>query len=140
MVRPASAKRRPGVGTMLWRGLRRRCPWCNGRGAFFTGWFTKQDRCGTCGLDVERGDDGFSLGAATINAIVTLGIVVVGLAVGVVLTSPDIPVFELIGVLGLIAVLVPVVLYPVSYTTWQAVDLAMRPPDLDDPSTPAPRA
>ena len=55
------------------------------------------------------------------------------------LTSPDIPVFELIGVLGVIAVLVPVVFYPVSYTTWQAVDLAMRPPDLDDPSTPAPR-
>ena len=46
---------------------------------------------------------------------------------------------ELIGVLAVIAVLVPIVIYPVSYTTWQAVDLAMRPPDLDDPSTPAPR-
>ena len=40
----------------------------------------------------------------------------------------------------LVAVLVPILIYPVSYTTWQAVDLAMRPPDLDDPSTPAPRS
>ena len=41
--------------------------------------------------------------------------------------------FALVVVLGAIAILVPVAIYPVSYTTWQAVDLAMRPPDLDDP-------
>jgi hypothetical protein len=31
------------------------------------------------------------------------------------------------------------VLYPVSYTLWQAIDLAMRPPDPADPDTPPPR-
>jgi uncharacterized protein (DUF983 family) len=124
---------------MLWRGLRRRCPWCGGRTAFFTGWFAKQDHCRTCGISVDRGYEGFELGAATINAIVTLGVVVVGLAIGAIATSPDIPVIELTLGLGVVAIALPIALYPVSYTVWQAVDLAMRPPERSDADVPPPR-
>ena len=138
MGRAVSTQYRPALATMLWRGLRRRCPWCGGRKAFFTGWFTKQDRCLTCGIDIHRGYEGFELGAATINAIVTIGAIVVGLAIGAIATSPDIPVLELILILGAVAVVLPIVLYPVSYTVWQAVDLAMRPPERSDPTTPPP--
>ena len=81
---------------MLWRGARRRCPWCGGRGAFFTGWFAKQDRCRTCGLGWQRGYEGFELGAMTINIIVVFGTLIVGLIVAVALTVPDIPVVPLI--------------------------------------------
>lgn len=121
---------------MLWRGVRRRCPWCNGSGAFFTGWFRKQDRCRTCGLDYQRGYEGFELGALAISAVVVLGVLVVGLAAGVVATTPDIPVVEMIIGLGIAAIVLPVVVYPISYTMWQAVDLTMRPPDPADPSIP----
>ncbi len=125
---------------MLWRGARRRCPWCGGRGAFFTGWFTKQDRCRTCGLGWQRGYEGFELGAMSINIIVVFGTLIVGLIVAVAVTVPDIPVVPLIVALGAVAIVLPIVIYPVSYTLWQAVDLAMHPPDPGDPSTPPPRA
>lgn len=121
---------------MLWRGVRRRCPWCGGRGAFFTGWFAKQDRCRTCGIDWRRGYEGFELGALAISAFVCLGSLIVGLSIGAIATSPDIPVREMILALGAGAIILPVVVYPVSYTVWQAVDIAMRPPDVADPGTP----
>ena len=73
---------------MLWRGVRRRCAWCGGRRAFFTGWFDKQDTCRTCGISWRRGYEGFELGAMAISAVVCLGVLVVGLTIGVVLTLP----------------------------------------------------
>jgi uncharacterized protein (DUF983 family) len=124
---------------MLWRGARRRCPWCGGRGAFFTGWFAKQDRCRTCGLGWQRGYEGFELGAMAINIIVVFGTLIVGLIVAVALTVPDIPVVPLIVALGAVAIVLPIVIYPVSYTLWQAVDVAMHPPDPSDPATPPAR-
>lgn len=123
---------------MLLRGVRRRCPWCGGRGAFFTGWFAKQDRCRTCGIGWRRGDEGFELGALAISAMLCLGPLIVGLGAGVIATSPDIPVLEMILVLGAAAIVLPIVVYPISYTVWQAVDIAMRPPDLADLDTPPP--
>lgn len=121
---------------MLWRGARRRCAWCGGEGAFFTGWFRKQDTCTTCGIDYRRGYEGFELGALTISAIVCIGALIVGLTIGAVATSPDIPVLPMILILGAAAVILPIAVYPFSYTVWQAVDLAMRPPDPTDPSVP----
>ena len=75
----------------------------------------------------------------TINIIVVFGTLIVGLVVGVVVTSPDIAVVPLVVVLGAVAIVLPIVIYPVSYTLWQAVDLAMHPPDPRDPATPPPR-
>ena len=121
---------------MLWRGVRRRCPWCGGRGAFFTGWFTKQERCRTCGLGWRRGYEGFELGAMAISAIVCLGALVAGVGIGVVATAPDVAVVPLLAGLGAGAVVLPIVVYPFSYTLWQAIDLAMRPPVAGDGSPP----
>lgn len=78
------------------------------------------------------------MGALAISAIACFGVLIVGLAVGVISTSPDIPVVRLLLILGVVAVVLPIVVYPVSYTVWQAVDLAMRPPDPGDPETPRP--
>ena len=123
---------------MLWRGARHRCPWCNGRGAFFSGWFRKHDACQTCGISWQRGYEGFELGAVTINTMVTFGVLIVGLVIGVVTTTPDIPVVPLVAGLGVAAIVLPVVIYPITYTVWQAVDLAMHPPEPTDPGIPKP--
>lgn len=123
---------------MLWRGVRRRCAWCGGRGAFFTGWFEKQDTCRTCGISWRRGYEGFELGAMAISAVVCLGALVVGMTFGVVLTLPDVAVVPLLLILGGSAIVLPIVVYPASYTIWQAVDLAMRPPVPGD-AVPPPR-
>jgi uncharacterized protein (DUF983 family) len=111
---------------MLWRGVRRRCAWCGGRGAFFTGWFAKQATCRTCGITWRRGYEGFELGALAVSTVVCFGALVV------VATAPDVAVLPLVRILGVGAILLPVVVYPVSYTIWQAIDLAMRPPGPGD--------
>ena len=87
----------------------------------------------------QRGYEGFELGAMAINIIVVFGTLIVGLTVAVAVTLPDIPVLPLIVVLGAIAIVLPIVIYPASYTLWQAVDVAMHPPDVGDPATPQPR-
>lgn len=124
---------------MLWRGALRRCPWCGGRGAFFTGWFSKQDHCRTCGLGWRRGDVGFELGPLAISIIVCFGTLIAGIGVGVALTAPDVPALRLVLGLCVVAIVLPVVVYPVSYTMWQAIDLAIRPADGSDESVPQPR-
>lgn len=67
------------------------------------------------------------LGALTINIIVTFAVFGAVLAVGCIVTYPDIAVWPIIGVGLAVAVVVPVVMYPFSYTIWAAIELAMRP-------------
>jgi uncharacterized protein (DUF983 family) len=121
---------------MLWRGVRRRCAWCGGRGAFFTGWFAKQETCRTCGISWRRGYEGFELGAMAISLIVCFGALVVGVGIGVAVTAPDVAVVPLLLILAVCAVVMPIVVYPLSYTLWQAVDLAMHPPGRGDDVPP----
>ena len=118
---------RPTVGRMLARGLARRCARCGGHGAFFTGWYSMADRCRTCGFAWRRNMEGFQLGAAAINIILTGGSLITVMGIGVALTYPEPPVWPLVGIVSTVAVLVAVVGYPVSYTVWLAVDLAMNP-------------
>lgn len=117
---------------MLVRGAFRRCPWCGGRGAFFTGWFKKAEACRSCGLQWRRGDVGFELGAASTTAIITLGPLVVLLGVMVAITWPEVAVVPMFVVLVPLAVVLPLVTYGSSYLMWQALDLVMRPPNPDD--------
>ena len=44
---------RAGIRTVIWRGLKRRCPRC-GRGALFARWFTLEKRCRVCSLEFEE--------------------------------------------------------------------------------------
>jgi uncharacterized protein (DUF983 family) len=117
---------------MLLRGAVWRCPWCSKPRAFFTGWFAKGPTCRGCGLRWRRGDVGFELGAATIAAIVTLGSLVVALGVSLAVTWPELDVVPLLVVLGIAAVGVPVAIYPMTYTVWQALDIVMRPVEPGD--------
>lgn len=134
---PPSVRTRPALATMVRRGLLRRCPWCGDRRAYFTGWFAKQGACRNCGTPWRRGDVGFELGAATVNTIITFGVIIVGAAVAMIATSPDIPTVRIVVGLVIAAVVVPVLIYPVTYTLWQALDLVMRPPEPGElPSPP----
>ena len=69
------------------------------------------------------------LGAVTINTIVTFGLLAAVLLVGTILSYPDIAVVPMLIASGAVAILVPIIFYPFSYTVWAAVDLAMRPLD-----------
>lgn len=123
--RPRHAGGNPSLGTMLRRGLLRRCPVCGGRG-WFTGWFRRTTRCVDCGYRYER-QDGFSLGAVTMNIVVTFGLLGLVLLVGSILTYPDLAVGPMLVAGFAVTIIVPIAFYPVSYTLWAAIDVAMRP-------------
>ena len=111
---------------MLLRGLFRRCAHCVGKGAFFVGWYKTQDRCKTCGLKWQRNVEGYQLGAAAMNIILTGGSLLLVMAIGIALTYPDIPTWPLIAVVGSVALVVGIGGYPMSYTIWLAIDLTMN--------------
>ena len=118
-----------GLVRKLARGIIRRCALCGGKGAFFNGWYKPSDRCKTCGFYWQRNLEGFQLGAAAMNIILTGGSLLSVMGAGVVLTYPDIPIWPmLIATVG-VALLVGIGGYQTSYTVWLAVDLTMNPPD-----------
>lgn len=65
-------------------------------------------------------------------AVIVLGPLIVALTVVLAITWPEVAVVPLMVVFLGGGVVLPILLYPVSYTMWQAVDLMMRPVDVDD--------
>jgi uncharacterized protein (DUF983 family) len=118
----------PSFGRMLRRAVVLRCPWCGSRRTFIRRWFGKYERCRTCGIRWRR-EEGFELGAITINTIFTFIVLTIGMTIGFVATSPDIPVAPMVFALIGIAVLMPILIYPFTFTIWLAIDLAVHRPD-----------
>jgi uncharacterized protein (DUF983 family) len=110
------------------RALTLRCPWCGSFRTFLRGWFRRYPRCRTCGIAWRR-EEGFELGAVTMNTIVTVGALTVFMVVGFVMTVPDVPVFEFVVGLMAVGILMPILIYPFTYTMWLALDLTVHPPD-----------
>lgn len=120
---------RPALPKMVMRGLFRRCAWCGGRGSFFTSWYRKAEQCQTCGIRWERGYEGYELGAATMGVFITFGSIITWMIISLVFGVDLVP---LLVVAGILAVAMPVVTYPLTYTVWQAVDLFIRAPSEED--------
>lgn len=126
------AKTKPGFGLMLWRGARLRCPRC-GSGSLFRGWFSMKDRCPRCDYVFAR-EEGFWLGGFVINFALGEGLLALHLIVfAVVLVSrPDMAVKPWLIAAVALALIPPVLFFPVSRTIWAAIDLAMHPAPGDD--------
>ncbi|MEO7370298.1 MAG: DUF983 domain-containing protein, partial [Ilumatobacteraceae bacterium] len=101
----------PSFGRMLRRALVMCCPWCGARKTFVRRWLGKYERCRTCGIRWRR-EEGFELGAVTVNTVLTFIVLTAGMTVGFIVTSPDIPVLAMVSSLIGIAVLMPIVIYP----------------------------
>lgn len=61
-----------------------------------------------------------------------MGPLVLALGAVMVITWPDVAVVPMLAVFFPLGLILPVLLYPVSYTMWQAIDLMMRPPAAED--------
>lgn len=72
------------------------------------------------------------LGAMAINFILTGGALLVTMLVGVVATYPDVALVPVLGSTIGITLAVGVLGYPITYTTWLAIDVFMRPIQEDD--------
>jgi uncharacterized protein (DUF983 family) len=123
----------PGLGRMLWRGLRRRCPNC-GAGRLFRRWFAMRERCPRCGLGFNR-EEGFWLGGYVVNFGVTEGLIGVVLAVFILREASSggtLALAPVIAAAAVAAVVVPLLFFPASRTIWLAIDLALHPLDPGD--------
>lgn len=97
---------RPGLSTIVGRGLRKRCPHC-GRGAIFSGWARLRRRCPACGIELLRnqGDAwGFLL---FVDRGAFIFPVVVALYFGIHLWSPALFAFLGVGIASLFVALTP---------------------------------
>jgi len=92
----------------------------------FESWFALADACARCEFEFDRAE-GLWLGAVGMNTIVTLLLLFPTIVLGFVVTWPDPPAIPLAGLALGVSVVVPLLFYPVSYTLWSSVDLAMRP-------------
>jgi uncharacterized protein (DUF983 family) len=122
----------PSTGTMVWRGMRRRCPRCGG-GKLFQGYFTMKPSCPRCGHCFEpRAEEGFFLGALTINLGVTQTLILLGLFVYIAVLAGGeggVPVIPLLLVAGVLVVALPILFYPFARTIWAACDLVLHTMD-----------
>jgi uncharacterized protein (DUF983 family) len=116
---------RLGAARALVRGLTRRCPRC-GQGKLFRRWVSMVERCPRCGLVLER-EEGAFLGSLVLNYSVTALSLIAYLIVVLVLTLPHPPVFVLTAGAVVIAVTIPLIVYPFAKTTWAAIDLLLHP-------------
>ncbi len=119
---------------LLRRGLTLRCPLC-GQGGLFRRWFTIAERCPRCGFRFER-IEGHWLGALGMNTMVSFTAVLLAVILGFVLTYPDGSTVAAVTGIVAVAVIVPLLFFPVSKTLWSAIDLAMRPLEPEDDVDP----
>ena len=116
---------------LFWRAARLRCPNCGG-GPLFSYWVRMRERCPVCGIRLERGEEGYQVGAYMLN-IVAAELIFAAIFLGVlVYTWPSPPWDELL--YGGVAIMIsaPFIFYPFSKTLFLAFDLIFRPAAPED--------
>ena len=133
-VESARAMSWPGfrrVATVIGRAVRLRCPHCGG-GPVLQHWFKMRDRCGTCGLAIERGERDYFIGSMMFNLVVSEFLFATVLVVTLVAGWPNVPwdTLQWAAPLGMGAA--PFVLFPFSKLMWLGFDILLRPVTPDE--------
>ena len=118
-------KRDVGLGTLIRRGLRRKCPNC-GSGNIFESWFKLKVQCPTCAYPFER-EEGYWVSAIIVNTAVIEGLFLAVFVAVVLATAPDIQWVPLLAIGVVMNVLFPIFFYPLSKTVWMGIDLYFHP-------------
>ena len=130
-VTPASPSITRRVISLFSRALRLRCPHCGG-GPIFVTWSHLVPNCPVCGLGLERGEQGYWLGAYFFNLMAMETVFSIWFVAFLLLTWPE-PPWELFQITTMVLmVLVPVGFFPYSKTVFLAFDLLVRPPTEED--------
>jgi uncharacterized protein (DUF983 family) len=108
------------------RALTLRCPRCGG-GSLFLSWWALKPLCPTCGFALDRGEPDFWIGGYAVNLVLAEMIVTVILVAVAAVTWPDVP-WRLVQWGGaVLAVVAPLLFFPVSRVLWLAWDYCFRP-------------
>lgn len=106
------------------RSMVRRCPYCGG-GGIFNGWFSLKERCPHCNVLFEP-EDGYLLGAYVINIGLT-AVLAVATVISLMVWS-DLSVVQIQVIGAALAVVIPIVFYPLTLLLWITLDLTIHPP------------
>jgi uncharacterized protein (DUF983 family) len=130
MTPPAAHSKRR-VSALFGRACRLRCPHCGG-GPIFVTWSRLVPNCPVCGLGLERGEQGYWLGAYFFNLMGVETIFTLWFVGFLVWTWPA-PPWDLFQIATIVLMLiVPVAFFPYSKTLFLAFDLLVRPPSEED--------
>jgi hypothetical protein len=88
--------------------------------------------CPVCQLILDRGEPDYFLGGYTVNFVAAELIIVLGGALSILLTWPDVPWTLITWALVVLMILAPIVFYPFAKTLWLGLDLVIRPLRLGD--------
>ena len=122
----------PSIPRMLWRAARRRCPNCGSAG-IFNSWFRMKPACPTCGLALERGEQGYLVGSYMFN-IVAAELCFAAIFVAALLLTWPTPPWRVLQYGGAaLMILAPIAFWPYSRTFFLAFDLIFRPVVPGDP-------
>lgn len=100
--------------TVIWRGLRLRCPVC-GKGKLFRTYFRMYETCSTCGVGFAR-EHGQWVGSLDLNTFVVAFVLMIGAAF-----SPLWPLGISLAVWGGAAIVVPLATFRFSRGLWTAI-------------------
>jgi uncharacterized protein (DUF983 family) len=127
----APVEERPGAGTMVWRGLRRRCGRCGERRIHAT-YFRLAERCPRCGYRFVREEGAFT-GVMLMNMVLTFTLMWAALAAWIfwrgITGDSDLALWPFGLAAACLAVVGPAIFYPFAASWWASIDLAMRPLD-----------
>ena len=108
------------------RGLSLRCPRCGG-GSIFRSWWSLKPTCPHCHFELDRGERDFWIGGYAVNLVLAEFIVTVILLTIVLVRWPVVPwTFLQFGGAAL-AVIFPILTFPLSRVLWLAWDYCFRP-------------
>ena len=120
---------------MFARALARRCPNCGSAGLWLS-WFRMRASCPRCGLHLERGEQGYIVGAYMFN-IIAAELVFALIFVAIVLATWPEPPWRVLQYGGAaLMILMPFLFYPFSKTLFLAFDLVFRPASGDPAEFP----
>ncbi|HEV8195714.1 MAG TPA: DUF983 domain-containing protein [Gemmatimonadales bacterium] len=111
---------------VTWRAARRRCPNCGGTG-LFRSWFRMVATCPTCGLPLERNEEGYTVGAYMFNIGLAEASFLAVFLIILVSTWPNPPWQLLTWISAGLMVLLPLVFYPYSKTLFLGLHLLFHP-------------
>ena len=120
---------------LLWRAARLRCPNCGG-GSIFLSFGRLRPDCPTCGLQLDRGESDYFLGAYLFN-LVAVELLFAALMLVVLLATWPSPPWALLEWGGAALMVAGAVLcYPFAKTMWLAFDVMFRPVQREELPTP----
>jgi uncharacterized protein (DUF983 family) len=139
---PVATERDESARGMSWPGLKRvlavlgraarlRCPHCGG-GPVMRTWFKMRDRCGNCGLAIERGERDYFIGSMLFNLVVSEMLFAIVFVAVMLIEWPNVPwdTLQWAAPLGMLAA--PFALFPFSKLAWLGFDILLRPVTPDE--------